>query len=467
MKQIQQRIEELFYSQVIKTKDKQLIKTDQIIYFYYQDSKTFAVTDLEQFEINTKINDLDDFLTKDFLRIHRFYIVNFDHIIGISRSYDDKESFESLDYDLNLNYGYKVPISRTYEKRVKKALGIRKFGHLVPDNPESRRLRDLELIDFGMREVQTLDKTDPKAIEEFKKKFDIKQFKREKMLKYFRQVTYKEIDKPLIIKNIIWQIYRWITWGIDQPGEGNIRSLWYKIKAVLAYHSDIFEANDVSTFYSVLTSMIEDDKLFRYKDFGFLDMNEPYRGIGEEKPEIILASEKVGHYYFIKKMAMEIKCSFICLRGEPSHISIEYFSDALKEKLENKNVKVFSITDLDPAGSSIANNLIGELKKHGFEIERFEELVNTKTFSDEEFGFFRFPVVRYEKDGDQLTPLPPSNKAQLTKALNWYHDKINDKKLMTREKIEGRYVYTIFGVESDAADRMVLRKNFLALTAET
>jgi hypothetical protein len=36
----------------------------------------------------------------------------------------------------------------------------------------------------------------------------------------------------------------------------------------------------VDIYYSALQEMIEEQKLFWYKDFGFMDMSEPYRGIG-------------------------------------------------------------------------------------------------------------------------------------------------------------------------------------------
>ena len=96
-----------------------------------------------------------------------------------------------------------VPISEKYEKKIKKHFDIKSFAHLVPDNPHSKKLRELKLKDFGFREIKTLNKKSKKAVEAFKDKFDIKRFSRPKMLRYFRQVTVNEVDKVAIIRNII------------------------------------------------------------------------------------------------------------------------------------------------------------------------------------------------------------------------------------------------------------------------
>ena len=225
--------------------------------------------------------------------------------------------------------------------------------------------------------------------------------------------------------------------------------------------SDILQASDVDMFYSTLSSMVENDRLFRYRDFGFMDMNEPYRGVGKNRPEVVLASEKLGHYRFIMRLAGEIGASFICLRGEPSHLSLEYFSDDLKAVCGRKKIEVYIMSDIDPAGFSIENNLIRRLEFNGLKIVKRVQLVDLSMFTDREIEIFRFPIVRYRRHGSTLVPLPPSTPGQLTKAMEWFFGNINDKRLFGQTVIDGQETFIIYGVESDAADQIEIRRRFL------
>lgn len=356
----------------------------------------------------------------------------------------------------------RIPVTSAYAKGLKKALGVSSLHHLVPEHPDDKQFRLYGLIDFGWRELFNLDPQDKPGVEAFKKSWDIKQFSKVRMLSYFRQVGVNEIDKRRVIKNIIWQMFRWIKKGIEPLSDGNIRSLWYRIKAVLAFHSDILEPGDVDIFYNVLQEMVEDKGLFRYKDFGFMDMNEPYRGIGSKAPEIILASEKIGHYFFIKKLASQVGTSFICLKGEPAVISIEYFSNDLELACGYKPKIVFCISDVDPAGYSIEHNLVSGLERLGHQIQRVIKLVDTSIFSSEEIAIVRFPVVSFEVKGEQITPIAPATMGQVTKGREWFNKEIKDERLWSEKPIAGGFkAVTIWGIESDAADRELIQKRFL------
>jgi hypothetical protein len=256
-------------------------------------------------------------------------------------------------------------------------------------------------------------------------------------------------------------MFRWIKKGIEPPSDGNIRSLWYRIKAVLAYHSDILGPGDVDIFYNTLQEMVEDHNLFRYKDFGFMDMNEPYRGLGAKSPEIILASEKLGHYLFIKKMALEAGVSFICMKGEPAVISIEYFSDDLLKVCGDKEKTVLCITDVDPAGYSIEGNLVSGLQRNGNKIGRVVKLVDTSVFTSEEIAIVRYPVVTFETKDDQVKPIEPATMGQVTKGRDWFNQLKDDRLYSEKDKGDGWKSVTIWGIESDAADREIIRRRFL------
>lgn len=454
--------------------DYHLWKAHDVVYFFSEGGKTWAIMDNGQhYELVQNLNLIEAEFNGYFIRVHRSFLVAKDRIEGVFEHYPESNGEQSEltdekggvqdECELQLcGTRTRIPVTSTYAKWLKKALGVSSLHHLVPEHPDDKNFRLYDLIDFGWRELFGLNPQDKAAVEAFKKNWDIKQFSKERMLSYFRQFGINEIDKRQVIKNIIWQMFRWIKKGIEPPSDGNIRSLWYRIKAVLAFHSDILEPGDVDIFYNVLQEMVEDKGLFRYKDFGFMDMNEPYRGIGTKVPEIILASEKIGHYFFIKKLAAEVGTSFICLKGEPAVISIEYFSDDLELACGDKPKTVFCISDVDPAGYSIERNLVSGLQRLGHHIKGVIKLVDPSIFSSEEIAIVRFPVVSFEVKGDQVTPIPPATMGQVTKGRDWFAKEVKDDRLIS-EKVSGTggKVITIWGIESDAADREMIKERFL------
>jgi len=208
--------------------------------------------------------------------------------------------------------------------------------------------------------------------------------------------------------------------------------------------------------------MIEQKEFFRYRDFGFMDMNEPYCSVSDDRPEIILASEKIGHFLFIRKLAREVGASFICTKGEPAVISLEYFSDELTKKCQGRPLTVFCISDIDPAGYSIERNLVKRLEKNGHKIARLIKLVDTSIFESDDIAVVRFPVVSYEKKGPVIKPVSPATMSQVTKTLDWFRELQDPRLISEKDKGGGWKVVTIWGVESDAADRRLIEDRFRA-----
>jgi len=464
----------LLVEKSVMAKDGSFVPIKDILYLTSKRSEVLAnLAGKKPVALPENLNYWERFLKGLFVRTHRQYLVALDRIEGTFERFPDEPEEEKLsraeirakddECEISLlGTAKRIPVTDAYGPNLKKILGITKFHYLVPENPSDRVLRLYGLIDFGWRELYKLDQNDKAAVESFKSKWDIKLFEKRRMLSYFRLYGANQINTKRVIKNLIYQLWRWIQKGIENPSDGNIRSLWYKIKGVLAQHSNILGANDVNTFYSTLQEMVEKKCLFRYKDFGFMDMNEPYRAIGAKNPEIILASEKLGHYLFIKKLADAQGVSFICLKGEPAVISMEYFSDDLKEKCGGKALTVFSISDIDPAGYSIERNLLRGLGK-AHQISKVVKLVDLSIFTTEEIGFVRFPVVSYEKKGEQLKPIAPATIGQITKCRAWFEGEIKDGRLLSeKDKGGGWKVVTIHGIESDAADREIIKDRFLA-----
>lgn len=458
----------------------QTYRLKEVIFFTTKD--TAFVAQLEggrTVKVVTNLSDIEKMAAKLFIRVSRYYLVALDRIERVVERYPENESepdtaplttrdaFDECELILD-GTDIRPPVTSIYARELKKALSVGSLHHLVPEHPDDKRMRLLELIDFGWRELFNLDPADNAAVEAFKTKWDIRQFTRERMLSYFRQVNSKQINKRRVIKNIVWQMFRWIKKGIEPLSDGNIRSLWYKIKAVLSYHSNILEPGDVDIFYNVLSEMIEADGLFRYKDFGFMDVNEPYRGIGGARPEVVLASEKIGHFFFIRKLAAEAGASFICLKGEPAMISLEYFSDDLGKAVGEKEITIFCVSDVDPAGYSIERNLVHGLTRQGLKVPRVVKLVDPLSFTSEEISIVRYPVVSFKEQNGEIKPVLPADRAQVTKARDWFSKEIKDDRLWSEKESGGGKTVTIWGIESDAADRDSIKKRFLnGLATET
>jgi hypothetical protein len=472
IKEVSERIERLHrIEEELISLEGEVFRARDIIFMQADGGQTFAlVAGGKKIELPENLNFYEEFYRGYFVRTHRFYLVAFERIEGVFERFPEPEvefverrPLRGKDDECDLSLqgtDIRVPVTETYDNALKAMLGIEHFTHYSPENEHDRSLRLYGLIDFGWRELAFLDSEDKTAVEKFRNKWDIKQFSRDRMLHYFRYYSFNEIDKKRVIKNILYQTWRWIEKGIERPIDGNIRSLWYKIKSVLAYHSDVLESGDVYTFYGALLEMVEDEGLFRYKDFGFMDVNEPYRGLGSERPEVILASEKVGHFLFIRDLARKAGVSFLCMKGEPSVLSMEYFSDELAGVVKGKDLSVFCITDVDPAGYSIEGNLVKRLEQNGHKVERLVKLVDMDIFSSDEIKILRYPVVSYRKKGGQIKPVKPSSNSQVTKARNWFCE-IDDRRLLSEREVEnGWKSVTVWGLESDAADRRKIEERF-------
>lgn len=512
LKELQKRVERLQVPlRSLVSVQNEVIRVGEVVFIQYRKGRVEAVTvEGRRHELPENLNYYEKLFRGCFLRVHRSYLVAFDRIEGtferfpaeaegsedtaadaargeeesawtdewarLAESGEPDGAMEAVseaelvepelrgkadECELALRGSEeRIPVTSTYGKAVKKALGIGSFHNLVPEHPADKKLRQYGLIDFGWRELYNLDAGDAAAVAAFKERWDIKRFSKERMLSYFRQYGVKEINKKRVIKNIIYQMWRWIVAGIEEPSDGNIRSMWYRIKSVLAHHANILGPGDVNTFYSTLLEMIEAAGLFRYRDFGFMDMNAPYCAVSERHPEIVLASEKIGHFLFIRGLAREHGVSFICTKGEPAVISMEYFADELHEKCQGRALTVFCISDVDPAGYSIERNLVKRLKMNGHEVVRLVKLVDTEIFDSDDIGVLRFPVVSFEKKGEIIKPVAPALMSQVTKALEWFRELQDPRLISERDKGGGWKVVTIWGIESDAADRKLIEERF-------
>lgn len=103
----------------IRSKD-YLIPTNKILYFESLNKKTSLRTMSQQFEFYMSMDEIQKILPECFVRIHKSYIVNINHVI----------SADYKDMAVCLDNGAKIFISRTYKNNIKNALNEygRRFG---------------------------------------------------------------------------------------------------------------------------------------------------------------------------------------------------------------------------------------------------------------------------------------------------------------------------------------------------
>jgi len=456
------------------SKDGKACKLRDIAFFETKGGKTFVrlagQSDLG-IEIVPNLNELERRLKSLFVRCHRDYLVAVLRIEGVAERYPEKtgesdkshkQTRDAADECELLIEGTvaRVPVTSTYAKKLKKTLGLASLHHLVPEHPDDKKLRSLGIIDFSWRDLYRLKPNDTDAVEEFKALWQIVKFGKERMLRYFRQAGVNQIDKRRLAKNIIWQVWRWIKKGIRKPFTGNIRTFWYEVKNALG-GDEILEPDDVDMFYDALRELIEERRLFRYKDFGFMDMKKIFHEVGAKRPEIILVLEKGGQLEMARDFAAEVGSSFICLGGEPSVLTMEYFSDDLKAAIGERELSLFVMTDINPSGVSIKNNFVDGMLAQGMKINRTEILWESKDVSDLALPGGKVKVVRYEVRGSVIVPVKPSTMSQVTKGLKWF-EAVGDPRLKTEQEYPGgARVVTIWGIDSDTAKESLIRQRFI------
>lgn len=97
-----------------------LIKVQDILYCTSEDSKTVVVTEQGRFFASESLAALEKRLSlKGFVRVHRAFIVNLEHIVEL-------EPWSNSKYNLILHNRHSIPVSRLYMKDVRKIFDLSK-----------------------------------------------------------------------------------------------------------------------------------------------------------------------------------------------------------------------------------------------------------------------------------------------------------------------------------------------------
>lgn len=221
----------------------------------------------------------------------------------------------------------------------------------------------------------------------------------------FSTQSSERLNVTRLVKNLLWQSYEQIVLKQRPTTDGNIRSLWYSdVKPVLS-RADVLRDTDAG--YGLMSELLANlvtQKLLRYQDFDFTDEHYDDRKIGKQTGRVILAAEKRGQWRWLKRMHQAHGVTVIALGGQPSLLSTEYFVDELKRaKVDiKKSMRLITVMDYDPAGESIAQSFVRQLKGFGVKVSKRIDLVRPEYMTKEQIALGRYRLSQKRRDHTQV-----------------------------------------------------------------
>lgn len=210
------------------------------------------------------------------------------------------------------------------------------------------------------------------------------------------------VNVSMLLRNLVWQLRERIISGQKPPLNELIRTFWYMYaKPTLSRAESLSDDpdNQYRQMIALLTEMVKDKNLMRYKDIGFRDENEANRTVGENA-NVILFAEKLGHHDFLTDIQDKYKISILALGGKPSVLNIEYFVDSLKEKGVDlrRSFYVFSIVDFDPHGWIVRDSFIEDLNFYGINNIKLVDLIHPDMLTAKEVEMSRYRIPQDKRD---------------------------------------------------------------------
>lgn len=413
-----------------------------------------------------------------FTKCHKSYLVNTHKVKSIDKA-NNGSFLIKLEGLLNLND--RIPLTHYFASNFSKIYHLNHLNHLEPFNKNAEKLRSFGLKSFGEKEAKKLNLTNLKVKERFRKKYGIHYFNRYRLLTEFHEKTNPDqIDKARVIRNIIYQTFQWIKWGIINKFDGSMRRLWYKyiaptIKKLYPNKKDYTaEENALYDYFNDFVKL----GIFTYEEFGFLDRYEFYRGIGEENPHIMVFMEKTTIFGFPRRLAEEFSTSFLVTSGQVPWLTAEYMSKELKTSISDLKtpLKFLTLTDLNPGGFSISNNLKKRFQFHGFNDIQIIQVITSNLYSDDLIEKNRVPLLSWKetKKGEKTirTTFNLRDKRLFQNYYNWFFGDnenwqgINDSRLIEKKKYKNYEKVTIYGMELDALELFDIENSFNHLIAK-
>jgi hypothetical protein len=266
------------------------------------------------------------------------------------------------------------------------------------------------------------------------------------------------IDTNKLMSNAILKRYESLQQGIEGGQPDSLDGLFQYVKAAIDGHPEFITKLKREDFDRVLAGFI-DRKLFTYKDIGIRDISSLYRETGTKNPSIILMSERVGHYWMLKKMAADFDITYACDGEKPGTLTMEYFSEELKAAgvdFESEIPTILTITGYTPTSFAANTRRMELFKKYtGAKEVQTLSLVDLSLFSDKVVSDSRVKAIRFHKTSGGKPQLIKMHRDDTVKKLEEVHKwwkNLGDQKdrLISKEKVNEKWEYTIWKVDADA-----------------
>jgi hypothetical protein len=162
--------------------------------------------------------------------------------------------------------------------------------------------------------------------------------------------------------------------------------------------------------YDVFVEMVTQHRLFRYRDFGFLDEGAHARVVGRTNGALILFAEKEGRFELVREIAQAYDATGVALGGYPSSLATEYLLHALQQggvldgsgPAEGQPVHLFSIVDYDPSGFWIEREFADQLRAFGVVEVTLHTLVRPERLDAEQVHLSRYRLKKGSKTTNWL-----------------------------------------------------------------
>ena len=437
------------------------------VQFIQDDGKTKPVQGtIEKFQRRLKK------IAPQFVRTHKSYLVNLHQVAAVGKTSKGDYLFQFH------GEAAPAPVTRYYAPHVAKKLHVDHLDYLEPRDSRAEKIRSFGLKTFGLEEIMKGEVKTEGQVKWFMSRYGVHRFYEKELKEEFPEKSTGDIDKARVMRNIIWQVWNWIQWGLIPKFSGSIRSLWYKyIVFVLKRNPHLKAKNqsqDESSFYDYFNDFVELG-IFSYEDFGFRDPFQSSRGVGHLFPQAMLYAEKSSLLSLANALGKKYSISWLMTRGQVPWITAEYMAGDLKERVgdPDKELIFFTMTDLNPGGLSIARNLKKRFTFHGFQNIKIHPVIDLTLFTDEDIEAYRSPLIswREKKKGKKLHYTFKTNrdKKLFSRYYEWFFGSkdwkgVNDKRLITREPHK-RYgdLVTIYGLDVDPISHDLIEERFQKL----
>jgi hypothetical protein len=269
------------------------------------------------------------------------------------------------------------PLSPAYRDEAGDFLGMSSLSHVTPFSRPG-----YWMMKMGVREIVC----------------DILYMTREQLVEEFGDSNGRVVISDLLV-NFLWQLVRRIRKGEPSPVEGgNVRSLWYMIKPTLNRVGALDGTNHYKTLSEKLGEMVS-RKILSYSEFQLYEFQR--WTVGMYNPHEILVAEKEAHYRFLQQMQDLAGMTIIATGGQPSTMTSEYFSTALKQAVPDYHkpdaMVVIALVDYDPHGWLLLDTFMDDLRTFGIKNPELINLSVPDNYEPRELEFQHYDLLREDE----------------------------------------------------------------------